>query len=97
MYFQGRWFRRHPFAAHGLKGAGKAFSSISRTKPGFEMQAEKLYSHSYFTVRLSQAKTTTSKIITNMWSIAKNSADQERAMPLLNLLYTDKNLINLFT
>lgn len=77
--------------------AGKAFAYFSNLKPGTEIEASRKSGKEMTVVRLTDAYTTTDSISGIMWSIPKNSKDPARAMMLLNLLYSDKQLYNLFT
>ncbi|WP_256975163.1 ABC transporter substrate-binding protein [Paenibacillus amylolyticus] len=79
---------------NNLMTAGKAFSypnlvdawlNIDSTSSGKEL----VLAH------LKPTLIETGAITGFMWSITKNSVDQERAMMLMNLLYTDKDVINL--
>lgn len=81
---------------YNLVKAGKAFSFISHMKPGIENQESKMTGKEMISVHLRPAATTTYNITSVMWSIARNSKNPEKAMMLLNLMYTDKDLINLF-
>lgn len=47
------------------------------------------------TAQLLEPVATTLTITNLMWGIPQNSTDPERAMMLMNMLYTDKDLINL--
>ncbi|WP_238327623.1 ABC transporter substrate-binding protein [Paenibacillus gorillae] len=77
--------------------AGKAFAYFSNLKPGSEIEASRKSGKEMIAVRLTDAYTTTDSITGMMWSIPKNSQDPSRAMMLLNLLYSDKQLYNLMT
>jgi len=80
---------------YNLVKSGKAFSFISHMKPGIETQESRTTGKEMVSVHFRPAVTATSNIISIMWSIARNSKDPERAMMLLNLMYTDKDFINL--
>lgn len=75
--------------------ANRAFSFFTSLKPGYEAQASRAAGTEMVAARFSQPITTTKSITNFMWSIAKNSKDPERAMMFLNLMYSDKNIINL--
>lgn len=78
-----------------LVKAGKAFSFVAHMKPGYETKESLTTGTPMVAVRILPPVATTSTISNIMFSIAKNSKDPERAMMFLNLLYTDKDLINL--
>lgn len=82
-------------ASEQLVKAGKAFSFVAHMKPGYENKESLTTGTPMVAVRLMPAVSTTSSISNVMFSIAKNSKDPERAMMFLNLLYSDKDLINL--
>jgi len=78
-----------------LVKADRAFAYTSDLKPGYEQQSSRLTGKPMVAVPLTPAVTTTSRITNVMMSIPRNSQDPERAMMFLNLLYTDKDLLNL--
>jgi len=81
---------------YNLVKAGKAFSFMSHMKPGIEAQESKSVGMEMVSAHFIPPTTATGNITSIMWSIARNTKDPERAMMLLNLLYTDPDLINLF-
>jgi len=78
-----------------LVKAGKAFSFVVHMKPGYENKESLMTGTPMVSVRLLPPVATTSTISNVMFSIAKNSKNPERAMMFLNMLYTDKDLVNL--
>lgn len=80
---------------YNLVRTGKAFSFISHMKPGIENQESRIMGTEMVAVHLRPAVITTYNITSIMWSIASKSERPDKAMQLLNLLYTDKELINL--
>lgn len=78
-----------------LVKAGKAFAYFSNLKPGSEVEASRKSGKEMTVVRMTPAYATTDSITGIMWSIPKNSKDPDRAMMLLNLLYSDKQLYNM--
>ncbi|MBJ6360036.1 ABC transporter substrate-binding protein [Paenibacillus sp. GCM10012307] len=79
-----------------LVKAGKAFSFLSNMKPGSDQENSRRLGKEFVSAALTEAYMTTDLIDAVMWSIPKNSADPERAMMVLNLLYSDKDFYNLF-
>ncbi|QYK64847.1 ABC transporter substrate-binding protein [Paenibacillus sp. S25] len=75
--------------------AGKAFSFLSNMKPGSDQENSRRLGVEFVSVPLTEAHTTTDLIDSLMWSIPENSSDPERAMMVLNLLYSDKDFYNL--
>jgi putative aldouronate transport system substrate-binding protein len=80
-----------------LVKAGKAFSYFSTWKPGNETQYTRQTGTEMVSILLGQPSTDSSQGGRFNWSIAKNSKNPERAMMLLDLLFADKELINLFS
>ncbi|CAM4418751.1 ABC transporter substrate-binding protein [Paenibacillus alkaliterrae] len=75
---------------------GKAFAYFSNLKPDSDVEASRKSGKEMTVVRLTPAYATTDMITSMMWSVPKNSEDPDRAMMVLNLLYSDKQLYNLF-
>ncbi|RTE11263.1 ABC transporter substrate-binding protein [Paenibacillus whitsoniae] len=82
---------------YNLVKAGRGFSWLSSMKPGIEQQETRSTGKEMVSVRLSPPITTTDKITGSSWSIVRSSENPERAMMLLDLLYTNKDLQNLFS
>ncbi|MEC0266361.1 ABC transporter substrate-binding protein [Paenibacillus anseongense] len=78
-----------------LVKSGKLFGYLAGMKPGYDAQESRASTYQMVTVQLLDPVATTGTITNLMWGIPQNSAYPERAMMLLNLLYTDKDLINL--
>ncbi|MFD0696156.1 ABC transporter substrate-binding protein [Paenibacillus sp. GCM10027628] len=75
--------------------AGKAFAYAQSIKPGFDTQESRNTGFPMVTVELTKPYTTTGDVTSAMFAIPRTSRDPERAMMFLNLLYTDKYLLNL--
>ncbi|MEK0317698.1 ABC transporter substrate-binding protein [Cohnella sp. 56] len=75
--------------------AGRAFAFAESLKPGFEIQASRNTGMPMTTVELTKPYTTTADTTSAMFAISKNARHPEKAMMLLNLLYTDPYLLNL--
>lgn len=80
---------------NSLVKAGKAFGYLSNMKPGFEQQDSKVDGHEMVAVRFTKPVTQSTSANGFMMSIPRNSKYPDRAMQLLNLLYTDKDIVNL--
>lgn len=74
---------------------GKAFAYAESLKPGFEIQASRDTGYPMVSVELTKPYTTTADTTSAMFAITKNAKHPEKAMMLLNLLYTDPYLLNL--
>lgn len=79
-----------------LLKSDRAFAYFSNMKPGFEQQESKSSGVPVVTASLLQPVSTTSNVTSIMWGIPINSKIPEKSMEFLNLMYTDKEMINLF-
>lgn len=75
--------------------AGQAFAYAESLKPGFDQQASRDTGIPMVIAPFSKPFTTTADTTSAMFAITKNAKYPEKAMMLLNMLYTDKYLINL--
>ncbi|MBS4207998.1 ABC transporter substrate-binding protein [Bacillus sp. FJAT-50079] len=75
--------------------AGKGFGFFSHMKPGYESQQSRLTGYEMVAVRLADAILPTTRATSMMMSIPRNSKYPEKAMELMNLLYTDADIMNL--
>jgi putative aldouronate transport system substrate-binding protein len=75
--------------------AGKAFAYGESMKPGFSNQETRNTGFPMVSLELTKPFTTTGDTTSAMFGISRTSKDPERAMMFLNLLYTDKHLLNL--
>ncbi|OPH57016.1 ABC transporter substrate-binding protein [Paenibacillus ferrarius] len=78
-----------------LMKAGKAFSTIHHMNPFSEAADSLSVGKDLVEVRLLPAVASNNNITAYMWSIPRNAQDPDRSMMLLNMMYTDKELINL--
>jgi putative aldouronate transport system substrate-binding protein len=82
-------------AAANIVKAGKGFGYLSHMKPGFETQEKGITGYEMVAVKLSDVYSYTDAATGFNMSIARNSQNPEKAMELINLLYTDKDIMNL--
>lgn len=75
--------------------ANKAIGYLSNFKPGFENQEKVANGMEMVAVRITEPVSSSSTAASFMISIAKNSKNPEKAMEMINLLYTDKDIVNL--
>ncbi|RCW47498.1 ABC transporter substrate-binding protein [Paenibacillus prosopidis] len=75
--------------------AGKGAGTLAAMKPGFDVQEARQSGTPIVSVEMLPPVAKTSTVTNVMWGIAKNSKNPERAMQFLNLMYTDKEIINL--
>lgn len=79
-----------------LVKANKAFSVMIVNKPGAAEMTSRSSGHQMVVANLSSnAYSTTSDVLIGLWAIAQNSENPERAMMMLNLMYTNSKLANL--
>lgn len=82
-------------AAVNLVKAGKGFGYFNHMKPGFEVQESQIAGHEMVAVKLSDPVTITAASTGFNLSISRNTQNAEKTMEFLNLLYTDKDVMNL--
>ncbi len=75
--------------------AGKGVGSLSVMKPGFDEQESRQTGKEIVSVEMLPPVAKTSTVTNVMWSIAKNSENPAKAMEFLNLMYSDKEVVNL--
>lgn len=75
--------------------AGKAFAFFNTMKVGTSESQTLRIGKPMVAIPLTEARSTTSNATSFMHSIPRGSGDPERAMMFLELLYTDKELVNL--
>ncbi|GGH35061.1 ABC transporter substrate-binding protein [Paenibacillus segetis] len=78
-----------------LVKAGKVFSYLTNGKPGFDAQESRAAGMEMVSAELNGPTVSTNDVTGFMWAIARNSENAEKAMEVLNLFYTDKEVINL--
>ena len=76
-------------------GSGVGFGTFTPLKAGFEAEETRKCGVEIATVQLYDAHSTTS-MVNACWSIAGNSEKPEKAMEMLNLMYTNPDISNLF-
>ncbi len=81
--------------ASNLISAGKAFSYLTDTKPGIEGQWERGTDKDITVINVVPAYSTTSNL-NNLWYIPYTSEQPERAMQILNEMYINPELANIF-
>ncbi|MFD0671469.1 ABC transporter substrate-binding protein [Cohnella sp. GCM10027633] len=79
----------------GALKAGKAFSVFDYLKPGKDAEVSTATGFDWVQVPLTKPIIATGDTTGSMMSISRTSKDPERVMQFLNLLYTDKELVNL--
>ncbi|WP_372629642.1 ABC transporter substrate-binding protein [Cohnella sp.] len=75
--------------------AGKAASFLGHQKPGYEAQQSRATGMEMVAIKLAPAVAKTSTVSTIMWGVPSGAEKPERSMQFLNLMYTDKDIINL--
>ena len=79
-----------------LLKSNRGFAYFSNMKPGFEEQESKSSGVPVVTANLVKPVSTTTNVTSIMWGVPVNSKMPEKAMEFLNLMYTDKDIVNLF-
>lgn len=79
-----------------LLKSDRGFAYFSNMKPGFEQQESKSSGVPVVTASLLPPVSTTMNVTGIMWGIPINSKTPDKAMEFLNLMYTDKEIVNLF-
>ncbi len=82
-------------SATDLMKAGKITGYIGNSKPGNDTQVGATIGEDVTAVSLSPVLSDTQKVTGFMWAIAAQSKNPEKAMQVLNLMYTDSTFINL--
>jgi len=77
--------------------AGRAFSAIYLGNPGQKDELEVQTGYELAAVELYPPHATTGDVMVGLWTIAQHSENPERAMMFLNLMYSDKDIVNLLT
>lgn len=83
--------------ASALLKAGTAFSLITAYNHTSKGNLENETGYKLAEVELIPPYSTTADAMSGLWTIAQHSQNPERAMMLLNLMYTDKDIANLLT
>jgi putative aldouronate transport system substrate-binding protein len=78
-----------------LVKAGTLFGFFGNSKPGIEKQETSLCGEDMTEIQLSDILSDTQKVTGFMWSIAAGSKYPEKAMQVLDLMYTDPDFVNL--
>ncbi|MBT2654061.1 ABC transporter substrate-binding protein [Bacillus sp. ISL-18] len=82
-------------AAANIVKANKGFGYFSHMKPGFDVQEKGITGYDMVSVKLSDVYSYTDAATGFNLSIARNSQNPEKAMEFINLLYSDKDIMNL--
>ncbi|ULT58757.1 ABC transporter substrate-binding protein [Neobacillus drentensis] len=75
--------------------SGKGFGYFSHQKPGFALQESAMTGHEMVAVTFTKPYSYTDAAIGLNLAITRNSQNPEKTMQFLNLLYTDKDIMNL--
>ena len=79
-----------------LMREGKLFSYVVGYKPGIAAQEEKNYGYDMTEIQLEPQIVYDTDIVNFQWGISSGSSHTKAAMKLLNLLYTDQTVTDLF-
>ncbi|MFF2910740.1 ABC transporter substrate-binding protein [Paenibacillus sp. NPDC057934] len=75
--------------------SGKGAGNLANMKPGYDVQETRQAGMPIVSVEMMPAVAKTSTVTNVMWGIAKNSENPKKSMQFLNLMYSDKALVNL--
>ena len=81
-------------SANSLIGSGKGFGRFTNTKPGIEQEIEKESGKDIAVIDLVDPYTTTTRVDI-VWYVPHNSEQPERAVQVLNEMYTNPELANI--
>lgn len=76
---------------------GTLFSYVCRNKPGYEQQESYSCGRDLVCIQLGENIITDNAPSAFQWSITKNTISPQKSMELLNLLYTDPEIMNLLS
>ncbi|GAE93120.1 multiple sugar ABC transporter [Gracilibacillus boraciitolerans JCM 21714] len=76
---------------------GKIVTYSQALKPGIEEQNSRDMDTEMVAIEIFDPVATTSNVASIMWSVPRNSKIPEKAVELLNLMYSDKEVYNLLT
>jgi putative aldouronate transport system substrate-binding protein len=82
-------------SAANLVKANKGFGYFAKMKPGFDVQEKGITGYDMVSLKLSDVYSYTDAATGFNMSIPRNSENPEKAMEFLNLLYSDKDIMNL--
>ncbi|UUZ86410.1 ABC transporter substrate-binding protein [Paenibacillus sp. P26] len=75
--------------------ANKGMAYLINQKPGLDLQDTRAAGTPIITVPLTPAYATTSSVSNIMWGIPQNATNPQKSMQFLNLMYADKDIVNL--
>lgn len=80
-----------------LVKSGRAFSYISPSKPGLAEQESRMAGTEMVVAQIQPDRASTTTTQTFQWTIPSTCENPEVAMQFLNLMYTDKDIVNLLS
>ncbi|WP_248930628.1 ABC transporter substrate-binding protein [Paenibacillus hamazuiensis] len=80
---------------YDLIKSNRGFAYFAQLKPGFEQQETRGSGMEMVSATFIQPTTATKNVTSQMWGIPANSKTPEKAMEFLNLMYSDKDIVNL--
>lgn len=75
--------------------AGTAFADLTSMKPGYAFKESKTIGKEMVQVGVVPTTTNTTVVQTIQWTIPENTEYPEKAMQLLNLMYSDEEIMNI--
>ncbi|NRD78298.1 ABC transporter substrate-binding protein [Bacillus sp. BRMEA1] len=80
---------------YNLVNGNRVFSYTAYMKPGYQEQETRSSGLPMIAVNLTKPVATTSNVTNFLWSIPRKSRSPKKTMEFLNLMYSDKNIVNL--
>lgn len=98
-YFQNGYIRKDSATVtdyNADESAGKIFAMIKSCKPGKDAEMTNSTKHPWTQVNITNPIMSNRDTTGSMLAISTSSKNQDRALQFLNLLYKDKDLVNLY-
>ena len=84
-----------PESSTSLIKNGRAFSTFERSEIGFDVQLKTSTGYEMQCIKLVPPLLTTSDFHSFVWMVPRTATEPEAAMEFLNLMYTNKEIVNL--
>lgn len=85
----------NPESNHAIVKSGKAAGYFSQMKPGFDAQESRMAGHAMVSVETVAPVAKTDTVTNVAIGVAAKSENPEKTLQFLNLMYTDKEIVNL--
>ncbi|MGG4146460.1 ABC transporter substrate-binding protein [Paenibacillus algorifonticola] len=85
----------NPESNHAIVKSGKAAGYFTQMKPGFDAQESRMTSHPMVSVQTVEPVAKTDTVTNVAIGVAAKSQNPAKTLQFLNLMYTDKEIVNL--